>query len=82
MDENHDHEHMMEKIKLDGSLGVGDNALLTIITKDETAGGDREETFQFPYHLIDFNILNKYMLFKLLMGYKIIRQEKVREEVL
>ena len=65
--------------KLDGSMGVGENALLTIITKDEMAGGEKEETYQFPYALINFGSLNTALAYKFLMGYKILRQDKVEK---
>ena len=64
-----------EKIKLDGSMGTGDTALLTLVTKDDIEG-QREETFEFPYALIDFNMLNKFSMFNLILGYKIIRIPK------
>ena len=64
-----------EEIKLDGSVGTGDTALLTLITKDDIEG-QREETFEFPYALIDFNMLAKFSMFKLIMGYKIVRVPK------
>lgn len=60
------------EIKLDGSLGTGDTALLTLITHDDVQG-DVETTFQFPYALIDMGMLNKFSLFKLILGYKIVR---------
>lgn len=60
------------EMKLDGSVGTGDTALLTLITKDDVEGR-REETFQFPYALIDFATLNKFSMFKLILGYKIER---------
>lgn len=63
------------EMKLDGSIGTGDTALLTLITKDDIEG-QREETFEFPYALIDFNMLSKFSLFKLIMGYKIVRIPK------
>jgi hypothetical protein len=63
------------EVKLDGSMGTGDTALLTLITKDDIEG-QREETFEFPYALIDFAMLAKFSLFRLIMGYKIIRIPK------
>ena len=62
-------------IKLDGSVGTGDTALLTLITKDDVEG-QREETFEFPYALIDFAMLAKFSMFKLILGYKIVRIPK------
>ena len=64
------------ELKLDGSLGTGDTALLTLITKDDVAG-EREEVFEFPYALIDFGMLTKFSLYKLILGYKIVRVPKV-----
>ena len=64
-----------EKIKLDGSVGTGDTALLTLITKDDIEG-QREETFEFPYARIDFAMLNKFSMFSLILGYKIVRIPK------
>jgi hypothetical protein len=69
-----------EEIKLDGSVGTGDTALLTLITKDDVEG-QREETFQFPYALIDFSMLAKFSMFKLIMGYKVIRIPAVPKDV-
>ena len=68
------------EIKLDGSVGTGDTALLTLITKDDIEG-QREETFQFPYALIDFSMLAKFSMFKLIMGYKVIRIPAVPKDV-
>jgi hypothetical protein len=69
-----------EEIKLDGSVGTGDTALLTLITKDDVEG-QREETFQFPYALIDFSMLAKFSMFKLIMGYKVIRIPAIPKDV-
>jgi hypothetical protein len=80
MSDEHEHEQH-EHIKLDGSMGVGGNALLTIITKDDLHG-EREETYQFPFALINFSTLNTCLAYNFLRGFKIVRQEKVKEEVL
>jgi hypothetical protein len=66
-------------LKLDGSLGTGDTALLTLITKDDVEG-QREETFEFPYALIDQNMLSKFSLFNLILGYKLIRVPKADKQ--
>lgn len=80
MSNDNEHEHQEgEFIKLDGSMGVGDNALFTVITKDDVHG-DREETYQFPYALINFNTLEKFMGLKFIQGYKVLRQDKLKEE--
>jgi hypothetical protein len=67
------------ELKLDGSLGTGDTALLTLITKDDVEG-QREETFEFPYALIDFSMLQKFSTFKLILGYKVIRVPALQKE--
>jgi hypothetical protein len=63
----------MEIIKLDGSMGLGENALFTVITKDDVLG-DKEETFVFPYALINFDILAKFLTLRCISGYKVVRQ--------
>jgi hypothetical protein len=62
-------------IKLDGSEGTGDNALVTLYTKDEMSG-EKKETFQFPYALIDQDMLQKFVSYKLILGYRVLRQPK------
>jgi hypothetical protein len=71
--ENENEREPKEILKLDGSYGTGETALLTIITKNEVEG-DCEETYQFPYGLIDFDGLNKHMHLKLIAGFRIERQ--------
>ena len=66
------------ELKLDGSMGTGDRALLTLITKDDVEG-QREETFQFPYALIDQAMLQRFGQFRLILGYKLIRLPKENE---
>ena len=65
--------------KFDGSMGTGDTALLTLITKDDVEG-EREETFQFPYALIDQEMLGRFSNFRLILGYKLIRVPKPTTE--
>lgn len=79
-----DHEEQKQNfIKLNGSIGHGDNALLTVVTRDEATGGDREETFQTPAAFIDWETLTKYFQYKIIIGFKIMRQMKdTTEEVL
>ena len=66
-------------IKLDGTMGVGENSLLTIITKNELEGGNTEVTYQFPFALINFSSLNTALAYKFIMGYRIERQDKVEK---
>lgn len=65
-------EEEKEKIKLDGSYGVGTLAELTIITKTED---DREksEVFTFPFGLIHMETLNAFNKMHLILGYKIVK---------
>ena len=81
MSDEHNEETPREYLKLDGSMGVGENALLTIITKDDLHG-EREETYQFPFALINFSTLNTCLAYNFLRGFKIVRQEKVKEDAL
>ena len=62
-------------IKLDGSMGTGDTALLTLITTSDVEG-QREETFEFPYALIDQAMLARFSLYNLILGYKLVRVPK------
>lgn len=68
-------ENDKPQIKLDGSYGTGVVAEVTIYTKQ---GEDREkeETFLFPYNLINFENLTVFDKVNLIKGYKIIKQEK------
>jgi len=68
-----DQNEGVEIIKLDGSMGLGENALFTVITKDDVLG-DKEETFVFPYSLINFDILAKFLTLRCISGYKVVRQ--------
>jgi hypothetical protein len=73
MEENQNQDGVV-KIKLDGSYGTGVIAELTIITKD--GENDKEETFIFPYHFIDFSAVQGFDRLNLIKGYKITKQEK------
>ena len=70
-----------QQFKFDGSMGTGDTALLTLITKDDVEG-QREETFQFPLALIDQDMLNKFLNYRLILGHKIVRIPKPTPESL
>jgi hypothetical protein len=61
-------------IKLDGSLGLGANALVTITMKDEQLG-EKEETYQIPYGILDQKRLKKFLDVNFILGFKIIKQE-------
>jgi hypothetical protein len=75
MEENNENnEREVIKIKLDGSYGAGVVAELTVITKD--GDNDKEETFVFPYHFIDFAAVHGFDRLNLIKGYKITKQEK------
>lgn len=62
-------------IKLDGSMGVGDRALLSIITTD-TVEGEKTETFEFPIALINLSVLANAMHYNFISGYKITRRSQ------
>jgi hypothetical protein len=59
-------------IRLDGSMGLGMLARLTVITSDKT-NGTKEETFEFPYTLIDFKVLQSAADASYILGYRIER---------
>jgi hypothetical protein len=59
-------------VKTDGSGGVGERALITLITHDDVEG-TKEETFEFPYALINFQILQAFCTFRQILGYKLVR---------
>jgi hypothetical protein len=67
------------KIKMDGSAGVGDLARLTIFRTDDVQG-EIEETFVFPYTLISFGILQMYASLKQINGYTVKRLPKLTAE--
>ena len=59
-------------VKTDGSGGVGERAILTLITHDDVEG-TRREAFEFPYALINFQILQAYCTFRQILGYELVR---------
>lgn len=61
-----------ETIKLDGSLGLGARAHLTITTKDE-ALGEKNETFEVPYLAINFDQLKKALDFNFIRGFALMK---------
>ena len=60
-------------IKLDGSLGVGTMAHLTIVTKDDTLGS-KESTYEVPFALINTANLQKFVQLNFILGYSIVKQ--------
>ena len=62
-------------IRLDGSYGGGPVAELTIITRTE-GGGQREETFQVPYYLVDTKRLQAFNDVNLILGFKLVKGDK------
>ena len=77
MDNEHEQqtEQQRKMIKLDGSYGLKDRSILTIITKDPEVG-EREEQFEFPTVLIDMKNLNAALMLRLIKGYKIDQIER------
>jgi hypothetical protein len=69
-----EHEHKGKYIKLDGSAGLTDRSILTIITKDPLEG-EREETFEFPTALISMQTLNVALQYRFIKGYKLVQQD-------
>ena len=57
-------------IRLDGSMGMGMLARLTIITSDKTHG-TKEETFEIPYTLIEFKVLQAAIDNNYVLGYRV-----------
>ena len=57
-------------IRLDGSMGLGPNALLTLISLDKVSG-TKEETFEVPYALIDLARLAEYLNLNFILGYRL-----------
>lgn len=78
-DECNDCGHNHEQMKLDGSYGTGDNALLTIITTDPVEG-EKRTTYEFPYELIDFAKLQKFAGVNLIAGYQTVRRPKAVQQ--
>ncbi len=64
--------------KMDGSAGTGDLAKLTIMRTDDIQG-EVEETFVFPYNLVNFQILQMYVGLKQINGYTLKRLPKTVE---
>jgi len=62
-------------IKMDGSGGVGDLARLTVLRTDDIQG-EVEESFVFPYNMINFNLLQMYVSLKQINGYTLKRLPK------
>lgn len=60
------------QVKTDGSGGVGERAMLTLITHDDVEG-TKEETFEFPYALINFQIIQAFCTYRQILGYKLVR---------
>lgn len=65
------------RIPLDGTYGTGAMAEVTIYTRVSAESNQmKEETFQFPYALIDMNRLVGYNSAHLIAGYKVVKLEK------
>ncbi len=62
----------VNKAKFDGSSGIGDHALLTIYTTDPVQG-EKEETFEFPYVLINQTVLTMFESLRQIQGHKLMR---------
>ncbi len=65
-------------LKMDGSGGVGDLARLTIFRTDDIQG-EIEETFVFPYSLINFQALQMFQTLRQIQGYTLKRLPKQAE---
>jgi hypothetical protein len=78
-DEQRESEQQQKMIKLDGSYGLKDRSILTVITKDPVEG-EREEQFEFPTVLIDMKNLNAALMLRLIKGYKIDQIERPEED--
>jgi hypothetical protein len=63
------------EIRLDGSYGGGPIAELTLITKTD-GGGQKEETFQVPFFMVDMKRLQAFNDVNLILGYKIVKGER------
>ncbi len=77
--ENGQSERQQKMIKLDGSYGLKDRSILTIITKDPVEG-ERQEQFEFPTVLIDMKNLNAALMIRIIKGYEIKQIERPDEE--
>ena len=62
-------------IKLDGSYGTGPSAEITIYTNTGD-GNMREETFIFPYALINRTALEQFNTAHLIAGFRILKMAK------
>jgi len=75
MSENHEHEQPQAiRIPLDGTYGAGPNATLTIITKTPN-GNLKEESFEFPFLLIDTKKHQFMVDFNLIVGFKLLKHD-------
>ena len=79
MENEQQSEQQQKMIKLDGSYGLKDRSILTVITKDPVEG-EREEQFEFPTVLIDMKNLNAALMLRLIKGYKIDQIERPEED--
>ncbi len=66
-------------VKMDGSNGVGDLALITIYTKDDVRG-ERKETYQFPYVLVNQAALQTFAAYRQIVGFKVMRLPDVKND--
>ena len=62
-------------LKLDGSYGTGSTAEVTIYT-NRPNGQMQEDTYVFPYAIIDRKNLDAFNAAHLIAGYRIIKKEK------
>lgn len=72
MDEN---QQEREYIKLDGSMGVGPTALVTISTKD-VVNGIKNVTYQIPAALLNLSSLTTAFQYRFISGFEIQHQEE------
>jgi hypothetical protein len=63
------------QLKTDGSGGTGDLARITILRTDDVQG-EVEESFVFPYTLINFAVLQVYAALRQINGYTVKRLPK------
>jgi hypothetical protein len=68
-----EHKHHVT-IQLDGKYGTGSMAEVTIYTNHPN--GVKEETYLFPYALIDRKNLDTFNAAHLIAGYRIMKKEK------
>lgn len=67
-DEQNEQERTV--IRMDGSYGAGIDAYVTIVTADRVTG-TKDKTYQFPYMLINVEVLTKLMNNNLILGYRV-----------